>query len=85
MDLTSHDSESFPSTSHCALQCNRIKKCQGLAFDWSTKKCSLKTYIDRNLYSEGREHGYDFYAANDARPKLNKLLARGNYNNQGLA
>jgi len=84
-NLTSDDSESSPSTSHCALQCNRMEKCQGLAFDWSTKKCSLKTYIDRNLYSEGRGDGYDFYVAKDTTPKLNTLLARGNYDSQRLA
>jgi len=78
-DLISKYSESSPSTSHCALQCNWMEKCQGLAYDWLTKKCYHMTCLDINLFSEGQGTGYDFYVAKDARYNLSKVLARGNY------
>jgi len=76
-NLSQHDSRTAISTSYCGRDCIKREKCYGLTYDWLTKKCSVKTCVNPNLYSEGQENDYDFYIRADVGDQFSKLLARG--------
>jgi len=54
----------------------RREECNGFTFDWLTKKCSVKTCINPNLYPEGQGDDSDFYIRADVGERFNTLLAR---------
>jgi len=54
----------------------RKEECNGFTFDWLTKKCSVKTCVNPNLYPEGQRDDSDFYIRADVGERFNKLLAR---------
>jgi len=75
-NISQHDSGTAISTRRCALCCTREEECYGFIYDLLTKKCSVKTCVNPNLYSEVSSNGYDFYIRADVGGQLSKLLAR---------
>jgi len=74
-NISQHDLETATSAMSCASDCTRKEDCDGFTYDWLTKKCSGKTCVNPNLYSEGEGNGY--YIRTDIGERFNKLLARG--------
>jgi len=54
----------------------RREECNGFTFDWLTKKCSVKTCVNPNLYPEGKGDDSDLYIRADVGERFSKLLAR---------
>jgi len=75
-NISQHDSGTAISSSHCALECLKKRRCNGFTFDWLTKQCSVKTCVNPNLYAEGQGDDYDFYIRTDIEELSSKLLAR---------
>jgi len=74
--ILQHDSGTAISTLYCGFDCMR-RECNGFTFDWLTKKCSVKTCVNPNLYAEGQGDDSDFYIRADVEESFSKLLARG--------
>jgi len=55
------------------------EKCNAFAYNLLTKKCSVKTCVNPNLYFEGSSKGYDFYVRVDVGESFNELLARSEF------
>jgi len=75
-NISQHDSGTASSTSYCGFDCMRREECNGFTFDWLTKKCSVKTCVNPNLYPEGQGDDSDFYIRADVEERFRKLLAR---------
>jgi len=75
-NISQHDSGTTISTRRCALCCTKEEECYGFIYDLLTKKCSVKSCVNPNLYCEGSSNGYDFYIRADVGGQFSKLLAR---------
>jgi len=75
-NISQHESGTAISTLHCGSDCMRREECNGFKFDWLTKKCSVKTCVNPNLYPEGQGDDSDFYIREDVGERFRKLLAR---------
>jgi len=78
-NISQHDSGTAISTSYCGFHCMRREKCNGFTFDQLTKKCSVKTCVNPNLYSEGQKDDSDFYIRAEIGEGFSKLLARSEH------
>ncbi|KAF6016921.1 hypothetical protein EB796_024761 [Bugula neritina] len=78
-NTSQHDSRTAISTSYCGFDCGRKEECNGFTYNWLTKKCSVKTCVNPNLYSEGQGDDSDFYIRADVGKGFSKLLARSEY------
>ncbi|KAF6022944.1 hypothetical protein EB796_018754 [Bugula neritina] len=75
-NISQHDSRTAISTLYCGFDCMRKEECNGFTFDWLTKKCSVKTCVNPNLYPEGQGDNSDLYIRADVGERFSKLLAR---------
>jgi len=78
-NISQHDSGTAISTRRCAIHCMKNEECNGFTYDRLTKKCSVKTCVNPNLYSEGNNDYYDFYVGLKVLENFSKLLARCEY------
>jgi len=75
-NISQHDSGTAISTLHCGSDCMRREECNGFTFDWLTKKCSVRTCVNPDLYPEGQGDDSDLYIRADVRERFSNLLAR---------
>jgi len=75
-NISQHDSGTAISTSYCGFDCMRKVGCNGFTYDWLTKKCSVKTCVNPNLYPEGQGDSSGFYIRADVGEGFSKFLAR---------
>ncbi|KAF6033394.1 hypothetical protein EB796_008298 [Bugula neritina] len=79
-NVSQHHPVTAISALHCGFNCMSEEGCYGLTYDWLTKKCSSKSCVNPNLYSEGQSGGYDFYIRADVGDNFSNLLARNKNN-----
>jgi len=66
-DISQHNSVKALSSLYCGFDCmaSRREKCYGFTYDWLTKKCSVKTCVNPNLYAEGQGRDDELYIRTD--------------------
>jgi len=79
-NISQHDSKAISSTLRCGSDCIIEEECDGFTYDWLTKKCSVKTCVNPNLYAEGQGDDSDLYIRVDVGERFSKLLARSEHN-----
>jgi len=78
--ISQHGSKAISSTLRCGSDCIIEEECYGFTYDWLTKKCSVKTCVNPNLYPKGQGDDSDFYIRADVGEIFSKFLARSEYN-----
>jgi len=80
-NISQHDpNKAISSTLRCGSDCVIEEECYGFTYDWLTKKCSVRTCVNPNLYPEGQGDDSDLYIRADVGERFSKFLARSEHN-----